>query len=464
MASNVNVSALPSVVTWWPLSHANARENSCAVEKDAVKGKAKLPREVEAVDIDPDGGASRRKSSRDRKEVALYDPVTSGTPTRLSPVQPSVDVKAKEADVKGPKRKRTAPLRLSPDLGSPAAVAMATTPVTPTANLKPPAKSQSTWPAAWKKLLDRAVLVPRDGLPEGAEQGLKEPSYVQQMRGARSRFYIGRPVRVLAEGKWEGGVLSEIQEVEDGKRRIMLSSGKEEDFETSDKAGRLRFDDRACGDFAVGRHAQVRFDGDQWFVGVVSTLQKNSHGDPHSAIMLFEDGDRVQVPVPDDGIELLPQEWSELVEKKRKWGWWGYNKDRIEVAPTKEMGGGGSAEVSKSRGRQEVAKKGAGRGGASAATVPLNKRRVVDQDVNEVVEAGGVGGGKRARGNASKETDLGAVAVAAIDSGKKEDVLTEEVTYLMEQMRGAATGFYEGCPVEVKEGWLFPLYNRRFSR
>ena len=26
------------------------------------------------------------------------------------------------------------------------------------------------------------------------------------MRGARSHFYIGRPVRVLSEGKWEGGV------------------------------------------------------------------------------------------------------------------------------------------------------------------------------------------------------------------------------------------------------------------
>ena len=48
------------------------------------------------------------------------------------------------------------------------------------------------------------------------------------------------------------------------------------------------------------------------------------------------DGDRVQVPLGDPTIELLPPEWSEHVEKKQKWGWWGYNKDRAQVAQTKE--------------------------------------------------------------------------------------------------------------------------------
>ena len=55
------------------------------------------------------------------------------------------------------------------------------------------------------------------------------------------------------------------------------------------------------------------------------------------------DGDRVQVPLPDASIELLPRDWSEFVEKKRKWGWWGFNKDRVQVALSKE--GGEAPEV-----------------------------------------------------------------------------------------------------------------------
>jgi hypothetical protein len=37
-------------------------------------------------------------------------------------------------------------------------------------------------------------------LPDGAEAGLEEPSYMQQMRGTRTRFYIGRPMRYVCGG------------------------------------------------------------------------------------------------------------------------------------------------------------------------------------------------------------------------------------------------------------------------
>jgi len=68
----------------------------------------------------------------------------------------------------------------------------------------------------------------------------------------------------------------------------MLSSGKETDIESAEKAGRLRYDDLACGKFAVGRHAQVLFDGGMWYVGVVAKLHVDMHAEPTAAIMLFD--------------------------------------------------------------------------------------------------------------------------------------------------------------------------------
>jgi hypothetical protein len=68
----------------------------------------------------------------------------------------------------------------------------------------------------------------------------------------------------------------------------MLSSGKEMDIESAEKAGRLRYDDLACGKFAVGRHAQVLFDGGMWYVGVVAKLHVDMHAEPTAAVMLFE--------------------------------------------------------------------------------------------------------------------------------------------------------------------------------
>jgi hypothetical protein len=69
----------------------------------------------------------------------------------------------------------------------------------------------------------------------------------------------------------------------------------------------------------------------------------NIHTQKHTHTHPSADGDRVQVPLPDASIELLPREWSEFVEKKRKWGWWGFNKDRVHVALSKE--GGEAPEV-----------------------------------------------------------------------------------------------------------------------
>jgi len=196
-----NFWSLPSVVTWW---HAGNRvESGCYTHTKshaAPKGStAKRSREVE-----PAPDSSLRKSTRDRRQTQLLDPAADATASRTSPV-PLLSGNAKTTPAKDnqqaeSKRTRTSPLRLSPDLAAPVADATAMTPVTPTARA-----SESSWPLAWRKLLDRAVPVPRECLPDGAEHGLKEPSYVQQMRGTRTRFYIGRPVRILAEGKWESG-------------------------------------------------------------------------------------------------------------------------------------------------------------------------------------------------------------------------------------------------------------------
>ena len=240
--------AMPSMVTWWvkqPCNHGKKAAEQTAVP--LAKGKAKRSREVEAMA----GLDESSKRKRDRKQTQLFDPVVAaGTPTRLSPVEPQ---KAPALQSNGGhevgKRRRKVPQRLSPDVAE-----VGDTLVTPAAAKQK--KMESSWPAAWKRLLDRVIPVPRDSLPDGASHGLKEPSFVQQMRGTRSRHYVGRPVRVLAHGNWQGAITSSLEEV-NGKRRVMLSSGEEEDFETSEKAGRLRYDDRASGDFAVGRHAQV---------------------------------------------------------------------------------------------------------------------------------------------------------------------------------------------------------------
>ncbi len=94
--------------------------------------------------------------------------------------------------------------------------------------------------------------------------------------------------RALTSSEILSGLLASVEEASDGKRRVMLSSGKETDIESAEKAGRLRYDDLACGKFAVGRHAQVLFDGGMWYVGVVAKLHVDMHAEPTAAIMLFE--------------------------------------------------------------------------------------------------------------------------------------------------------------------------------
>ena len=113
--------------------------------------------------------------------------------------------------------------------------------------------------------------------------------------------------------------------------------------------------------------------------------------------------------VGDLNLELLPQEWSDFVEKRQKWAFWGYNKDRVRAAAQKEQSkAGGPAERSS--------------------------------------------GGKRARGRPRKEEDFpqkkeGAEAAGDAAAGAGEE--DGQVKRLMEQMRGSETGFYVGCPVEV---------------
>ena len=240
---------------------------------------------------------------------------------------------------------------------------------------------------------------------------------------------------------------------------------------------------------------QVLFDGGLWFVGVVAALERDAYGDATAAVMLFEgnqsmtlvaacrlqivikvvlfyscgwdfgdlispvlaylylfrtqDGDRVRVPLTDPTIELLPQEWSDHVEKKKKWDWWGYTKDRVRVAMTQE---GADAPVAmngaatKKSGRQPVAKKGAGRGGAAENGGNAAKETKSNSDCAPT--SGSRGRGKRSHTvvNGNMDTAVSPEVVAAA----AEDALSREVTVMMEQMRGAETGFYLGCPVEVK--------------
>jgi hypothetical protein len=353
--------------------------------------------------------------TRERKQTQWLDPADS---TRSSPVEPAALRVEKMGDIQNAsKRKRTAPQRFSDDIGE-----------TPAAK-----NPEHAWPAAWKKLLERSVPVPQDCLPQGAALGLQEPSYVQQMRGTRTRFYIGRPVQVLTDGKWEGGVLSSLEEVSSGKRRVMLSSGKEDVFEDLTT---WRHDDLTSGGFSIGRHAQVMFDGGLWYVGVVAALQLNKQNEPTAATIHFEDGDRLQFPLPDASIELLPLEWSQHIEKKRKWGWWGYNKDRAEVAATKEA---------ETRGEHSAAKK---RPGKADITPAAEKRRGRPQKGGTLEP----GEGKIARGNDGKEKEendeVASGGVGALV--RDESVVSEEVMLLMQQMRGSENGFYLGCPVEWK--------------
>ena len=214
-------------------------------------------REVEPLPLSTEGGG---RGKRDRKQTKLFDPVEVSTPTRVSPVQlPESDETKKQehnASFDVGRRKRSAPQRLSPDLTAPNSSSVVSTQATIAGK-----KGASAWPATWKKLFDRVLPVPQICLPVGEKPGLQEPSYMRQMRGSKSHLYTGRPMRVLVEGLWESAVLSSLEEVE-GKLRVMLSTGKEEELEAAHKAGRMRFDDHACGQFAVGRHAQVKFDGE----------------------------------------------------------------------------------------------------------------------------------------------------------------------------------------------------------
>ena len=177
------------------------------------------------------------------------------------------------------------------------------------------------------------------------------------------------------------------------------------------------------------------------------------------------------MPLPDASIDLLPVEWSELVEKKRKWGWWGYNKDRVQVAISKEGGeaseGAAAAEPLPTAMARQVAKMGVGGGGGGEAKQEqgkpqeqgkaqeasgARKRGAAAKESKEgkppaqTADAAGTGerGTKRARATPSKQSEDAAVGDVA------EPAQSEEVTRLMEQMRGVENGFYLGCPVEVK--------------
>ena len=111
--------SLPSVVTWWE----GRRRRVVGTAPAAPKGKAKRSREVEAAPEPAPDAHGRRKSTRDRVQTQRLDPAAEAGSSRASPVQPE-DVKNSAAtETPQNEGKRTAPLRLSPDLAAPAAAA-----------------------------------------------------------------------------------------------------------------------------------------------------------------------------------------------------------------------------------------------------------------------------------------------------------------------------------------------------
>jgi hypothetical protein len=146
----------------------------------------------------------------------------------------------------------------------------------------------------------------------------------------------------------------------------------------------------------------------------------------------------LQFPLPDASIELLPLEWSQHIEKKRKWGWWGYNKDRAEVAAMKEAA---------TRDEHSAAKKRSGKADTAVTTPAADKRRGRPKKGGTLEP----GEGKIARGNdgkGKKENDE--VASGGVGAQVRDESVSEEVMLLMQQMRGSENGFYLGCPVEWK--------------
>ena len=166
----------------------------------------------------------------------------------------------------------------------------------------------------------------------------------------------------------------------------------------------------------------MRFDDGTWFVGVISSVEQRATGDGGVKLQLrvqFEDGDSVESTLPDEGIVLLAQEWTDHVQSRGSWGWWGFNTDRVECII------------------------------ALAAGEPLPPAAVgafVGTAVGKGKRAGeGVEGGalKRVRKAAPTPVDVGASRVSSSGGGEAVPVVLAPPSQFQERMRGLPNCFFK---------------------
>lgn len=161
---------------------------------------------------------------------------------------------------------------------------------------------------------------------------------MEQMRGANTGFYVGCPVEVNVAGKaWvKGSVVSAIlpkgsADTLEDTVAVRLASGEELKVPRTAESGEIRFDHEACGKIEVGRHVQLLFDGGLWYIGVIAAVRLDDAGNVTQARTLFEDGEDTWIdwPDPSEGTALMTVEWTANVSRACRWGWWGFNTDRV---------------------------------------------------------------------------------------------------------------------------------------
>jgi len=303
-------SSIPSVVTWLPFVNPSARSENAAgpilsTAKQAGKKAVKKKRPREAC-LSPESAAniSDGRAKRDRKQTMFFEVDGSFA------VPPPGSVAEAQASV-------------------------------------------TSW---WPKLFDKQLSNPLDLTQKFA-------SHVVQMVGTKHTFYIGCPVLVRSDDAGAGlirAIVSQLLDDESKELKVkLISNGREVAISVSpDSIGTsIRFDREACGVAAVGRHAQVRFDDGTWFVGVISSVEQRKSEDGGTRLqlrVLFEDGDSVDATLPDEGLVLLPQEWTDHVQSKA-WGWWGFNKDRVARISGQLEGGASAIKGAKGKRARDAA-------------------------------------------------------------------------------------------------------------
>jgi hypothetical protein len=78
-----------------------------------------------------------------------------------------------------------------------------------------------------------------------------------------------------------------------GSQKVLLQDGG--DMVVDPESSMVKFDREAVEPWAVGRHAQVLFEGGVWFVGIVMSVDKSKK----KAKLRFEDGEAQDVELND---------------------------------------------------------------------------------------------------------------------------------------------------------------------